>query len=178
MTFERVHFAQDVMVEHSDTIRFANSVFLGPGTSLTAAHSVDTRVTQSSFTGFATAAISLPGSTGAHLAGNLYDNHAGPALQVFAPDGVRYSDYNSYACHPGRMATGRGRRHAGGGAGRSRPGRPGDRSGIRGGGQLGRLDQSRRRSSAAASRGTRSAPRGATYRARNCAFSTGRLCTA
>ena len=65
VTFERVHFAQDVMVEHSDTIRFANIVFLGPGTSLTAAHSVDTRVTPSSFTGFANAAISLPGSAGA-----------------------------------------------------------------------------------------------------------------
>jgi hypothetical protein len=101
VTFERVHFAQDVMVEHSDTIRFANVVFLGPGTSLTAAHSVDTQVTQSSFTGFATAAIRLPGSTGAHLAGNLYDNRAGAALQVFTPEGVRYSDYNSYACIQG-----------------------------------------------------------------------------
>ena len=98
VTFERVHFAQDVAVEHSDTIRFANIFFRGPDTSLTAAHSVNTRVTQSSFTGFATAAISLPGSTGAHLAGNLYNNRAGPALQVFTSDGVRYSDYNSYAC--------------------------------------------------------------------------------
>ncbi len=108
VTFERVHFAQDVMVEHSDTIRFANIIFLGPGTSLTAARSVDTQVTQSSFTGFATAAISLPHAAGAHLAGNLYNNCAGPALQVFAPNGVRYSDYNSYACIKGAWQLGEG----------------------------------------------------------------------
>ncbi len=98
VTFQRLHFTHDVAVEHSDAIRFANSVFAGPGTSLNAAHSADLRVTQSTFTGFTDAAVSLPGSTAAYLAGNLYDNRAGPALRLFAPGGVRYSDYNSYTC--------------------------------------------------------------------------------
>jgi hypothetical protein len=97
LLFERIHFAQDVIVINSDAIRFVNDVFLGAGTSLTAANAVALEVTQSSFTGFAGAAISLPCSQAAHLAGNLYDNQHGPALMVFSPQGIRYSDYNSYS---------------------------------------------------------------------------------
>ncbi len=97
VTFERVHFTQDVVVQQSDAICFANCVFLGSGTSLTAAHTDGLRVTQSSFTGFAAAALRLTDSTGAHLAGNLYDNRTGPAIQLFTPDAVRYSGYNGYA---------------------------------------------------------------------------------
>jgi hypothetical protein len=106
--FERVHFAQDVTIENSDSIHFANVVFRGRGTSLTAANAVDLRVTQSSFTGFTTAAISLPCSAGAHLAGNLYDNQAGPALQVFGTQGIRYSDHHSYASLEGAWQLGEG----------------------------------------------------------------------
>lgn len=95
--FERVRFLQDVALENSDSIHFSNVVFRGPGTSLTAANTVDLRVTQCTFTGFSTAAVSLPCSAATQLAGNLYDNRSGPALRVFGREGIRYSDYNSYA---------------------------------------------------------------------------------
>lgn len=106
--FENLHFAQDVVIENGDSIHFANVVFRGQGTSLYASHSVDLRVTQSSFTEFTAAAISLPCSIGAHLAGNLYNNRVGPALQVFSNQGIRYSDYNSYARREGAWQLGEG----------------------------------------------------------------------
>ena len=108
VVFERVRFTQDVVVNNSDSIHFANDVFMGPDTSLTAANTVDVRVTQSTFTGFTTAAIALPCSVGARLAGNLYDNGQGPALQVFSKEGIRYSDYNSYTHRDGAWQLGEG----------------------------------------------------------------------
>ncbi len=99
--FERVHFAEDVVVEQSEHVRFEASVFLGHGTALTATNTAALRVTQSTFSGFTRAAVSLPCSVDAHLAGNLYDNPRGPALEVFSAQAVGYSDYNSFTQRDG-----------------------------------------------------------------------------
>lgn len=97
LRFERMHFFRDVVVEDSDQVHFHNVAFRGPGTALTAANTVGLAVTQCTFTGFSTAAISLPCSAQAHLAGNLYDNPTSPALRLFGAGAIAYSDYNSYA---------------------------------------------------------------------------------
>ncbi|MBL9176325.1 MAG: right-handed parallel beta-helix repeat-containing protein [Verrucomicrobiales bacterium] len=106
--FENLHFAQDVTLENSDAIHFTNVVFRGQGTALSASDSMDLRVTQSSFTEFTEAAIRLPCTTGVHLAGNVYNNRSGPALQVFSAQAIRYSDYNSYARLEGAWQLGAG----------------------------------------------------------------------
>lgn len=99
--FERVQFLQDVAVEDAEAIRFEHVVFRGSGTSLTAANTVELRATQCTFTGFSAAAVALPCSVATQLAGNLYDNRAGPALRLVSREAIRYSDYNSYAALDG-----------------------------------------------------------------------------
>jgi hypothetical protein len=95
--FERIHFKADVSVSDCDAASFHNCVFMGRGTALTATNTANLRVTQSTFTGFETAAVDLPCCAAAHLAGNLFDNRGGPALRVSSRETVRYCDYNSYA---------------------------------------------------------------------------------
>lgn len=97
LRLERVHFAAEVVVAASEEVRFFNDVFLGAAKALTGINAVGLAVEQSTFTGFTSAAVSLPCVVGTHLAGNLYDNQAGPALEVVGDDAIRYSDYNSYA---------------------------------------------------------------------------------
>jgi len=85
------------LVSGSQEIRFFNDLFLGPSWALSGVNAVNLQVVQSTFTGFAEAAVSLPCAVNTHLAGNLYDNQGRPAVEAFGDDAVRYSDHNSYA---------------------------------------------------------------------------------
>lgn len=93
----RLSFARDVEIADCAGVSFFNSLFMGSGRALRAAGAADLEVVQCTFTGFMEAALDLSASSGAFLAGNLYDNRSGVAVMVDDLASLLYSDRNSYA---------------------------------------------------------------------------------
>ncbi|MFA7157917.1 MAG: hypothetical protein WC299_01345, partial [Kiritimatiellia bacterium] len=122
IAFDRVGFTGPVSVSGPAAVSFNNCQFQGRTFGLQADKVNELRVTHCVFTGFEQAALvigPMPGkagrldklmavikkkdqaapssnSSGVYLAGNLFDNQRGAALQVDGKNCILYSDYNSY----------------------------------------------------------------------------------
>ncbi len=93
---ERLAFSRLLRLDDSKAVSLTNNYFLAPDKGVLAANTVDLKVRHCTFTGFADAAVDLPCSVDARVAGNLFDNGQSPALTMRQSTAVLYSDYNSY----------------------------------------------------------------------------------
>jgi hypothetical protein len=95
---ERLNFSQTLRLAESSNLRLSQCQFLGSPQGLSVENCRDLRLEHNLFTGFNAAAVAVRGKTGGFfLAGNLYDNRQGVAVQLPEDEGLSYSDYNGYA---------------------------------------------------------------------------------
>ncbi len=96
VSFERLHFRQQVSVVGGSGVGLHQCTFSAADTAVVASGVRELKMSQCLFTGFQKAALSLTEGNAAELSGNVYDNARGVALRLASEAAVRYSDYNSY----------------------------------------------------------------------------------
>ena len=93
IAFERLCFADGVILSDGRDIAFNNCTFFGPKGGLTAERAANLKVTHSVFAGVP---LDLTKTTNATLTGNIFASVGKVAVRLDAPGAMRYSDYNNY----------------------------------------------------------------------------------
>ncbi|MFA7158638.1 MAG: right-handed parallel beta-helix repeat-containing protein [Kiritimatiellia bacterium] len=94
--FERLNFAGSVNIEGGEKISFSQCRFAGKESGILAQNTSKLRITHCEFAFFTKAAVSIKGASGAFVAGNIFDNKNGPAIEISSAENMAYCDYNAF----------------------------------------------------------------------------------